>query len=102
MSRLTVPTRDDSSLSSAKNSCLNALSSGALALLRPHLTTVTVDGGFVFWDGNFYPNTLFPVSGLVSITVSFASGENIEVAAVGREGAAAQFTPDPASGITRG
>ena len=102
MSPLRVPARNNSSLSSATNGCLDTLSSGALALLRPHLTVVAVDDGFVFWDGNFYPNTLFPVSGLVSITVSFTSGESIEVAAIGREGAAAQFTPDPASGTTRG
>ena len=102
MSPLRVPARNNSSLSSATNGCLDTLSSGALALLRPHLTVVAVDDGFVFWDGNFYPNTLFPVSGLVSITVSLASGENIEVAAIGREGAAAQFTPDPAGGTTQG
>ena len=91
MTRLTAPTRNDSTLKPTGNGCLRALSSGALALLRPHLTEVTVDDGFVFWDGDFYPNTLFPVSGLVSITVRFASGESIEVAAIGHEGAAAIF-----------
>jgi len=102
MTRLTAPTRNDSSLRLARNGCLRSLSSGALALLRPHLTEVTVPDGFVFWDGDFYPNTLFPTSGLVSITVRLASGESIEVAAIGHEGAAAQFTPHPASSATQG
>src|SRR5262245_36867091 len=102
MTRLTAPARNDASLRAARNGCLRALSSGALALLRPHLTEVTVDDGFVFWDGDFYPNTLFPTSGLVSITVRFASGESIEVAAIGHEGAAAQFTPHPAPSASQG
>jgi hypothetical protein len=71
-------------------------------VLRPHLSEITVEDGFVFWDGNDYPSTLFPVSGLVSITVRFASGESIEVALIGSEGAATQFTPEAASSTTQG
>jgi hypothetical protein len=60
------------------------------------MTELAAGEGFVFWDQEYYPNTLFPISGLISIGVRFSGGENIEVAAIGREGAASQFTAEPA------
>jgi hypothetical protein len=83
------------------NDCLDPLSADAFALLRPHLSEVAVDEGHVFWDAEFYPTTLFPASGLVSITVRLASGEGIEVASIAKEGAAAQFTLEPLHTVTQ-
>src|SRR5689334_1989416 len=83
------------------NDCLDALSADALGLLRPHLSEVAVDEGHVFWDAEIYLTTLFPASGLVSITVRLASGEGIEVASVAKEGAAAQFTLEPLHTVTQ-
>jgi len=83
------------------NDCLDALSADAFGLLRPHLSEVAVDEGHVFWDAEIYLTTLFPASGLVSITVRLASGEGIEVASVAKEGAAAQFTLEPLHTVTQ-
>ena len=95
------PRATASLVSTRQNGCLAALSPDALALLGPHLTELSVGEGFVFWDGEHFPYALFPVSGLVSITVRFASGECIEVAAIGKEGAAGQFALKPAHLITQ-
>jgi hypothetical protein len=102
MSKIESPARGAGAKSANQNCCLAALSPAAFALLRPHLTEVTVQDGFVFWEGDDYPNTLFPVSGLVSIGVRFSGGENIEVASIGQEGAAAQSTSELAYSVGQG
>ena len=87
----------------ARNRCLGALSEDALALLKPHLKTIIVDAGAVLWEAGWpQQHVYFPASGLLSITLPMNEVAMIEIASVGRGGAAGALD-DVASGrpVTR-
>ena len=72
-----------------RNLLLTALPAAAASLLDKHLRRHEFDEGTVLWQAG-HPAGLvfFPVSGIISIGVPIRDGHVIEVAMVGREGAA--------------
>jgi len=78
--------------SKTQSLCLVALSADALARLKPHLKEVFFEAGVVLWEvGQPQRHVYFPISGLISVTLPMQDGTAIEVAVVGREGAAGDF-----------
>jgi CRP-like cAMP-binding protein len=75
--------------SSESNLLLRGLSAAASSLLHKHLRGREFDEGTVLWQAG-HPAGLvfFPVSGIISIGVPTKDGHVIEVAMIGREGAA--------------
>jgi CRP-like cAMP-binding protein len=73
---------------SPSNLLLSTLSDGDYALLRPHLTRVRLKQQSVVQEAaKPIQHIYFPLEGMVSLLASLDSGEEIEIAAVGREGA---------------
>jgi CRP-like cAMP-binding protein len=73
---------------SGENLLLGALSPGDLALIEPHLTDMSCEHGALLHDrGERIRHVAFPRSGMISLLVVMRSGEEVEVATVGREGA---------------
>lgn len=71
-----------------KNRLLAALTSEDLALLAPHLTQVDLEKGRLLYDpGDPITTIYFPHDGVVSLMTLMESGEAIESATIGREGA---------------
>ncbi len=87
-----------------QNACLASLSSAALALLKPYLINHSAATGMPLWAGEQATTQVyFPVSGLVSVSAPMRDGNRIEVANVGREGAAcASFEPRQANVMSVG
>src|SRR4051794_17003857 len=72
----------------ASNLLLGALSRDDLALLKPHLAEVRLVHKAVLQEaGSPIHHAYFPVDGMISLLATFETGEAIEIAAVGREGA---------------
>jgi CRP-like cAMP-binding protein len=70
------------------NHLLDALQSDELALLRPSMTRVRLPQGDVLQKGGApIEHVYFPTAGMVSLVAQFESGDAIEIAAIGREGA---------------
>ena len=68
---------------------LAALSSSAFSVLVPHLRHRDFAEGSVLWEaGEQTDRVYFPLSGMISIAVPIKDGGGVEVASVGREGAA--------------
>src|SRR6516165_3006576 len=77
---------------SQRNLLLAGLSSEALSLLQRHFSQQESDAGAVLWQaGDSAGWVFFPVSGMISVTVSTADGHHIEIAVIGRESAAICF-----------
>jgi CRP-like cAMP-binding protein len=75
--------------SSQRNLALAGLSAEASSLLQMHLREHELREGAALWNpGDQVEEVFFPVSGMVSVRVPTKDGHSIEVAAVGREGAA--------------
>ena len=73
---------------SGDNLLLGALSPADLALLEPYLTDMHCEHGALLHDrGDRIRHVAFPRSGMISLLVVMGSGEEVEVATVGREGA---------------
>jgi Crp-like helix-turn-helix domain len=70
------------------NAALAALSFAAFSLLEPHLRHRDLPKGFALWDAGEADRVYFPLSGIVSVGVPVGDGDGIEVATIGREGAA--------------
>ena len=71
-----------------QNELLAALSPSNYALLRPHLTRINLEQHAVLQEsGRPIENIYFPLDGMVSLVAIFPTGEEVEIAAVGREGA---------------
>jgi CRP-like cAMP-binding protein len=69
------------------NRLLSAI--GANAALRPHLRRVALEHKAVLFDiGDKIKNVVFPIDAIVSIVAQLHTGDNLEVAMVGRNGAA--------------
>lgn len=72
-----------------RNGVLTALSSNALSVLEPHLRHRDFEEGSVLWEaGEQTDRVYFPMSGMISIALPIENGGGVEVASVGREGAA--------------
>jgi CRP-like cAMP-binding protein len=71
------------------NAILASLSASDAAALRPHLKATHLQQKTVLYEVGDTVNTLyFPISAVVSLVVTLASGEMTEAAMVGRDGAA--------------
>ena len=70
------------------NLLLAALGPGDYARLRPHLTQVRLEQQAVLQEpANPIEHIHFPLEGMVSLVAVMETGEAIEIAAIGREGA---------------
>jgi CRP-like cAMP-binding protein len=70
------------------NSILASLSESDKAALRPHLKATHLQQKTVLYEvGDTINNVYFPVSAVVSLVVTLASGEMTESAMVGKDGA---------------
>ena len=70
------------------NLLLGALSQDDYALLRPHLAEIRLKQKVVLQEPNTpITHAFFPLSGMISLVATFDTGEAIEIAAIGREGA---------------
>ena len=87
-----------------KNGALSALSWRAFAILEPHLRQRDFEEGSVLWDaGEEVDRVYFPWSGIISIVLPVKDGSGIEVASVGREGAAViGYGWEPLQSVTQG
>lgn len=76
-------------LAFSANRLLATLSPDERALLEPHASIVTYDGGdSVLLPGEMTKSSVFPFDGLmISMQRELSGGRSIEVAAIGREGA---------------
>jgi len=72
----------------ASNHLLDAMPPDELRKLRPHLTQTRLHQGDVIQKaGAPIEHVYFPTEGMVSLVAELESGEAIEIAAIGREGA---------------
>jgi CRP-like cAMP-binding protein len=70
------------------NAILSSLSSGDAAALRPHLKATHLQQKTVLYEtGDMIDKVYFPLGAVISLVVTFASGEMTEAAMVGRDGA---------------
>jgi CRP-like cAMP-binding protein len=75
--------------SAGENAVLAALPAAVLSRLQKHLRWRNFTEGVVLWDVGEAPAQIcFPRSGMISIRVPTSNGHGIEVANIGREGAA--------------
>jgi CRP-like cAMP-binding protein len=75
-------------LNRSANLLLGALSKDDFALLKPHLAEVRLVQKAVLQEaGSPIHHAYFPVEGMISLLATFDTGEAIEIAAIGREGA---------------
>ncbi|HET9159697.1 MAG TPA: Crp/Fnr family transcriptional regulator [Caulobacteraceae bacterium] len=75
-------------LDRAKNRLLAALTSEDFSLLAPHLSMTDLERGRLLYDpGDPLTSVYFPTDGVVSMLTLMESGEAIENATIGREGA---------------
>jgi CRP-like cAMP-binding protein len=71
-----------------RNRFLAALLPDDFAALRPHVVETVLDRGAVLQEpGQPLERVFFPHGGIVSLTATLATGEVVECAAIGREGA---------------
>ena len=88
-------------LDRARHAGLAELPSQAIALLRPHLKTLTVASGTALWEpGAPVRQTWFPESAIVSVAMPMPDGGAVEVAMIGNEAAVGLHEAD--SAVTRG
>ena len=74
--------------SQLENRLLASLAPGDLSLLRPHLTRVRLNQSDVLQEANRpIEQIFFPLEGMVSVVAKLPAGEEIEIAAIGAEGA---------------
>jgi CRP-like cAMP-binding protein len=72
----------------SKNLLLSALDRTDYGLLRPYMAEVRLQQKTILQErGAPVTHAYFPLSGMVSMLATFQSGEAIEIAAIGREGA---------------
>ena len=70
------------------NDLLASLAADDYALLRPHLTRVHLEQHNVLQQAaQPIEDIFFPLEGMVSVVASFPTGQEIEIAGIGREGA---------------
>src|SRR4051794_19733152 len=70
------------------NAILSSLSASDAAALRPHLKATHLPQKTVLYEaGDTIDMVYFPTTAVVSLVVTFASGEMTEAAMVGRDGA---------------
>jgi CRP-like cAMP-binding protein len=70
------------------NAILASLSTGDMAGLRPHLKATYLQQKMVLYEaGDMINSVFFPLSAVVSLVVTLATGETTEGAMVGRDGA---------------
>lgn len=75
-------------VSPSSNLLLGALNREDYALLRPHLAEVRFKQKAVLQEpGHPITHAYFPIDGMISLLATFETGEEIEIAAIGREGA---------------
>ena len=72
----------------SRNLLLASLERDDYALLRPHLTEIRLEQKVILQrPGSPITHAYFPLSGMISMLATFPTGEAIEIAAIGREGA---------------
>jgi CRP-like cAMP-binding protein len=70
------------------NELLASLGADDYALLRPHLTRVHLEQHSILQrPAQPIEDIFFPLEGMVSLVATFPAGQEIEIAAIGREGA---------------
>ncbi len=75
-------------VSPSSNLLLGALNRDDYALLRPHLAEIRLKQKVVLQEANSpITHAFFPLEGMISLLATFDTGEEIEIAAIGREGA---------------
>jgi CRP-like cAMP-binding protein len=75
-------------VSPSLNLLLSALNRDDYALLRPHLAEIRLKQKAVLQEANSpITHAYFPLDGMISLLATFETGEEIEIAAIGREGA---------------
>jgi CRP-like cAMP-binding protein len=76
------------SVSRSQNRLLSALSTEDFEQLAPHLSSIDLEKGRLLYDpGDSITSVYFPTEGVVSLMTLMESGEAIESATIGREGA---------------
>ena len=79
---------DDSRTIASGNSLLASLPAADFALLRPHLRAFPLRQGVVLQEpGELIEQVHFPTDGIISLLAVMRTGEAIETATIGREGA---------------
>jgi CRP-like cAMP-binding protein len=69
-----------------ENAFLASLSADDLSAINPHLRTVELSQGFSLIElGQVFTHVYFPHTAVISLVVDFASGEQVEVAMIGRD-----------------
>jgi CRP-like cAMP-binding protein len=72
-----------------RNQLLEAMPQPFMPLLQKALSQVSLSQGFVCFEASEpIQQVYFPISGLISLVISTAEGELVEVGMIGREGAA--------------
>jgi CRP-like cAMP-binding protein len=72
----------------SNNSFLASLSAGDIAAIQAHIKPVKLEHKRVLFEqGNTIPMVYFPTSGVISIVVALSTGETVEAAMIGKEGA---------------
>ncbi len=75
-------------MNNSPNLLLASVSDAVYAALKPHLKTVELQHGAVIGEtGGAVKNVYFPHSGIISLVVEMNTGDMIESAMVGRDGA---------------
>jgi len=70
-----------------QNLLLASLPADAFARIAPHLTPVDLHAGDVLAEaGGAVKHVYFPQSGVISLVVEMAAGQNVETAMIGRDG----------------
>lgn len=71
-----------------QNLLLAGLDDGAFALLKPHLRPVSLNQNQVLQEaGTRVEHIYFPVTGMISLLAVLSTGDSIEIAGIGKEGA---------------
>jgi CRP-like cAMP-binding protein len=77
-----------SGMADGTNELLNSLSPADYAVLRPHLTRVNLEQHTVQQQPETpIEHVHFPLQGMISLLASSSPGQEVEIAAIGREGA---------------
>ena len=75
-----------------RNRLLAALAPSDFALLAPQLTAFSLDEGAILQEADTpIDEVYFPIRGLISLATVMRTGEMVETAMVGREGAIGSF-----------
>lgn len=71
-----------------RNELLAGLSAADFELLKPHIKPISlVQGSILYEAGDRIDRVYFPNTGIVSLVIALSSGDHVEAAMIGRDGA---------------